>query len=176
MTMIEGKFHTIDTSGIKWWVANAQSADATPYCIEHHLPLRRPPWDSDKFCMCDDCGVKTLPRSWSIQSHYVVNKIRARDIAKIDVINYNGELIPVSKVKSKDENYWVTAQIMDSKHGKQLVIYAGKKGLEGKMQAFVDTENHKLAFDHKDVKPTDVFAKIEATFKDGSKMAIEGED
>lgn len=170
--MIAGKFHIIDDTSIKWMMQSDSAQEAIPYCALHHLPLGEPDDEfEDEYFTCDECPTpKVVPRVAYRQAVYVANKLRAKELAKIDVINYNGELVPVAKVKTKNDEYWVTAQVMESKHGHQLVVYAGKKGMDGKAQIFVDTENHKLAFDHKDIDPSDVFAKLEATFKDGSKM------
>jgi len=172
--MVEQKFHIIDDSGIKWWLEEYVSKSAAPYCAKHHLPLRYPANPSiHRYFFCPDCtDPKSVDKAALTQMIYAADKIRAKVIAKLEVINYNGELLPVAKTSTKNNEYGVTAQIMESKHGKQLVIYAGKKGVHNKAQIFVDTENGKLSFDHKDLKPTEIFAKIEATFIDGSKMSI----
>lgn len=171
--MINKKFHIIDDSGIKWWMDSNTINRAEPYCIQHHLPLRYLLLNDRSF-ICDDCPTtKNVPRAVLQQKEYIANKLKAQLIAKMEVINYNGELVPIAKTRSKDDEYGIKAQIMESRHGKQLVIYVGKKGLEGKSQIFVDLENHKLSFDHNDLKPTEIFAKIEATFLDGSKMSIQ---
>ncbi|HKX73642.1 MAG TPA: hypothetical protein VJM32_06485 [Candidatus Saccharimonadales bacterium] len=173
--MIAEKFHIIDDSGIKWWMSTYDSNRAQPYCSDHNMPLLIPAERSLTSLACPDCSArKQLPRSWHEQEKYAAHKIRSKDIAKVDVIDHNGVLTPVAKVKVRDTEYSITTQIMESKHGHQIVIYAGKKGHKNS-QIFVDTDNHKLAFDHKDTKPTEIFAKIEATFKDGTKMVIEAE-
>ncbi|SRR6266496_5631835 len=168
----KGKFYIFDGSGIKWFITPT-SDFGVPFCKEHNMPMQDPEYSSQEYFTCYECGGKRVLRSSIEQKRYVAHKMRSSLVAKIDVINYDGELVPVAKAKSKDGTYGITAQIMESKHGKQLVIYAGKKGAEGKVQLFVDTKNGKLAFDHKDLKPSDIFAKVEATFIDGSKMSLE---
>jgi hypothetical protein len=174
--MIAQKFHIIDDSGIKWWMPTFEAVYAQPFCVLHSLPLTNPPYPLlHTFFKCTDCkDSKTVSRPTDQHKKYVADKLRAKEIAKMEVIDHNGILVPVAKAKDKSGEYSITAQIMESKHGKQVVIYAGKKGYKN-TQIFVDTENHKLAFDHKDTSPTDIFTKIEATFKNGTKMAIEAE-
>lgn len=170
--MVKGKFHIIDDSGIKWWMPENNTVYAQPYCVEHHLPMSSA-GAATYTLYCPDCDtMRTFPRYSSRQKEYAANKIRSKDIAKLDIIDHNGVLTPVAKIKTKNDEYSVTTQIMESKHGNQIVIYAGKKGGK-KTQIFVDPEKHKLSHDHKDTHPTEIFAKIEATFKDGTKMAIE---
>ena len=62
------------------------------------------------------------------------------------------------------------------KKGEQIVIYAGKKGAKGKSQIFIDPTHGKITFDQNDINPKDVFVKIEATFRDGSKASIKAAD
>ncbi len=46
-----------------------------------------------------------------------------------------------------------------------------KKGEKKKTQIFVEPDIKRLAFDQKDLHPTDVFTKLEATFSDGTKAS-----
>ena len=62
------------------------------------------------------------------------------------------------------------------KKGEQIVIYAGKKGAKYKSQIFIDPKHGKITFDQNDINPKDVFVKIEATFRDGSKASIKAAD
>ena len=92
-------------------------------------------------------------------------------------INLDDEAIPIaeSKVSSKDNKYFVTAILTESKVGQRLVIYAGEKGKNEKTQIFIEPEIKRLAFDQNDTHPSDVFVVVEGTFKDGTKMSIKNE-
>lgn len=46
-----------------------------------------------------------------------------------------------------------------------------KKGVKEKTQIFVEPKIKRLAFDQKDLHPTDIFTKLEATFSDGTKAS-----
>ena len=90
-------------------------------------------------------------------------------------INLDDEALPIAEVKldSKDDpDYFVTGLLTKSKVGLRLIVYAGKKGSPEKSQIFVEPEIKRLAFDQKDLHPSDVFTKVEATFKDGAKQII----
>ena len=105
----------------------------------------------------------------------MINRIDAKIFEGMEVINLDDEATPITKkkVESKDNKYFLTAQVMDSKRGVQVVIYAGEKGKAEKTQIFADPKNKRLSFDQKDLKPTDVFLRIEGTFDDGSSHIIE---
>jgi hypothetical protein len=74
------------------------------------------------------------------------------------VLNLDDEAMPVAKEKvtSKDGKYFITAQLMESKRGLQAVIYAGEKGSAKKTQIFIEPEVKRLAFDQKDLNPSEV--------------------
>lgn len=90
------------------------------------------------------------------------------------VLNLDDEAIPLaeSKISSKDDKFFVTAILTESKVGKRLVVYAGEKGRKEKSQIFIEPEIKRLAFDQKDMHPTEVFLELTGTFDDGSSVTI----
>lgn len=111
-----------------------------------------------------------IPREFKKEQKYVLDRIDATNFKKMEVIDLDGELTPIAKekVKSKDGKYFVTTQLMESKRGLQVVVYAGEKGKGDKTQIFVEPEIKRLAFDQKNLNPNDVFVELKATFADGS--------
>ncbi|MEO6761250.1 MAG: hypothetical protein ABI220_02625 [Candidatus Saccharimonadales bacterium] len=115
-----------------------------------------------------------IPRTFIEEKQYVIDRVDAKVFKGMKVLNLDDEATPIAKdkIKSKDDKYFVTSQLMESKRGLQAVIYAGQKGSPAKTQIFISPEEKRLTFDHKDLHPSDVFLKIEATFDDGSKQSI----
>ena len=111
---------------------------------------------------------------------YIRRKIESKKYQEAKYFDIDGYLVPASKeakVKTESGDYFVTTQVMNSeKKGEQIVIYAGKKGAKGKSQIFIDPIYGKITFDQNDINPKDVFVKIEATFRDGSKASIKAAD
>jgi|GEM_PF-1001677 len=111
---------------------------------------------------------------------YIRRKIESKKYQEAKYFDIDGYLVPASKeakVKTESGDYFVTTQVMNSeKKGEQIVIYAGKKGAKGKSQIFIDPIHGKITFDQNDINPKDVFVKIEATFRDGSKASIKAAD
>lgn len=110
----------------------------------------------------------------------ILRRIGSKKYRDAEYFDIDGYLVPASKeakVKTKSGDYFITAQVMNSKKkGEQIVIYAGKKGLEDKKdrtQILVDPSSGKLSFDQHDMNPRDLFVKIEATFRDGSRATID---
>lgn len=138
-------------------------------------PFRIVPLGNYSDVMCPDCDFEyrfELPFSTAKQD--IARLMLAKKFQKLDIIDIDGIGIPMlkKKVSTKDNRYFASVQINESKRGPQLVIYAGKKGAKEKAQIFVTPETKKMSFDHKDVKPTDIFTKITAEFIDGSVNVI----
>ncbi len=110
----------------------------------------------------------------------ISRRINSKKYQEAEYFDIDGYLVPASKekqVRAKNGGYGVTAQVKHSERkGDQIVIYAGKKGLKGKSQIFIDPTYGKLTFDQSDINPKDIFVKLEATFRDGSKATIEDSD
>lgn len=153
-----------------------------PLCPIHNLRLS-PVYqygmshpDDSKILKCEECShTYPLPRSLSSERKYILDKIDAKRFEKMKVLNLDDEYLPLSeeKLSSDDKKFFVTGRLTKSKVGLRLVIYAGKKGSTEKTQIFVEPELKRLAFDQKDLHPTDVFTKVEATFNDNSKSSFE---
>lgn len=89
------------------------------------------------------------------------------------VVNWDDEIVPLATETKKDDKYFVTVNLQNSRNGRRLVVYAGEKGAEKKTQIFIDADNKKMAFDPNDSHPGEVFSKIVATFQDGSEQSIQ---
>jgi hypothetical protein len=129
--------------------------------------------------MCPDCSFEyrfALPFNTAKQD--VARLLDAKKYQKMEIIDIDGIGTPVlkKKVSTKDDTFFASIQINESKRGPQLVIYAGKKDLKSKSQIFITPETKKMSFDHKDVKPTDIFTKVTAEFDDGSVNEIKRKD
>jgi DNA-directed RNA polymerase subunit RPC12/RpoP len=133
--------------------------------------------------VCPKCGHEII-----IHPKLLATKIDVECIIKsskyknMDIIDIDGIDIPLAKKKlSTRENleYFVTANLIESKRGKQLVIYTGKKGdnnRDKKTHILVDPEVKRLSFDPKDIHPNDTFLEVKAVFKDGSSHTINSQD
>lgn len=159
----------------KHWILAGSSVELL--CPNDMTPMReiKGPFeivlDTSSNVMCPDCGHEyhfDLP--FATAKKDVARLMLAKKYQKLDIIDIDGINTPVlkKKVSTKDDKYFASVQINESKRGPQLVIYAGKKGAKEKTQVFVTPETKKMSFDHKDVKPTDIFTKITAEFIDGS--------
>lgn len=179
---MSNKLYRIDN--LLWEVSDNGTIFGYPICPKHNFPLDTPgDYDTDSSYIyslhCELCDKEyEFPKGRSLrdQENYIEKMFRAKQYQKMEIIDFDGALTPVAKTKIKDSNFFVTAQVMDSKRGPQLVIYAGEKGHEEKVQMFVDPTNKKLSFDHKDIDPSDVFTEITATFKDGTSQKITGSE
>lgn len=145
-------------------------------CPDDMTPMRQinqaiSGWDDSSVAMCPDCGFEYHLRvQLKTAKEDVFRMLGARRFRKMDMIDIDGTNTPVlkKKVSTKDDKYFASVQINESKRGPQLVIYAGKKGQKEKAQIFVTPETKKMSFDHKDIKPTDIFTKVTAEFIDES--------
>ena len=182
--------------GIKWCISKSKNGGRAlvPICPTHHLrmtaasELDGPMKSAEMFtglrtrlnseALSLQCAegphVIKIPREYDKEKQYVIDRIDAKIFAGIQTVNLDEELVPVSKEKIKDDKYFLATQIMESKRGKQVVIYAGEKGSNEKSQIIIDKENRRLSFDQKDLNPADIFAEIKVTFKDGTKHTIQG--
>ncbi|HYF96771.1 MAG TPA: hypothetical protein VD947_01895 [Patescibacteria group bacterium] len=159
----------------KYWVKNGRTVELL--CPKDKTPMRevKDPFrivlDQYSEVMCPDCGFEykfDLPFNTAKQD--VARLLDAKKYQKMEIIDIDGIGTPVlkKKVSTKDDTFFASIQINESKRGPQLVIYAGRKGLKTKSQLFITPETKKMSFDHKDVKPTDIFTKVTAEFDDGS--------
>lgn len=111
---------------------------------------------------------------YQMQRHFKVS-MEALNWKDAQIVSLDGYQIPVATTKppQKDSEYWVEARINDTNRGKQLVVYAGKRGANDKAQIFIDTENDKISFDQNNIHPNDIFTKLTAEFASGKKATME---
>jgi hypothetical protein len=104
--------------------------------------------------------------------HSTVESLHLKDA---EIVSIDGYQIPIAKAKApnKDDTYWIETRINDTKQGKQVVVYAGKRGQNDKSQIFVDIENDKITFDQNNIHPNDIFFRLEGQFKSGRKVKLE---
>lgn len=162
-------------NGILWGVSHTigRGMVVKPLCPIHRLRIYpNPTWDNfAQVLYCEECKKPySIPRTYEDQKTYVRDKIYAKNLKNLPILNLDDEAIPLAeaKVKTKDEKFFVVANLNESKTGKRLVVYVGEKGKPNKTQIFVEPEIRRLSFDQKDIHPLDVFIKLEATFPDGT--------
>lgn len=180
--------------GIKWWILEKNGfRTPQPLCPDHDLRITMniiEIFDSDmrrrrlqnenevkKLKCAEGPHFFNIPQGFRDEKQYVIDRIDAKVLKNMQVVDLDGELTPIAKqkLKSKDDKYFITTQLMESKRGLQVVVYAGEKGSNRKTQIFVEPEIKRLAFDQKDLNPSDVFLEINAIFNDGSNHKISKE-
>jgi uncharacterized protein YbaR (Trm112 family) len=111
---------------------------------------------------------------WKYQDHFKA-ALEAASLKDADIVDIDGYQVPIAKSRppQEDSEYWVEARINDTKRGKQLVVYAAKRGTHDKAQIFVDLEHDKITFDQNNMHPNDVFMKLTGEFDSGKKVAME---
>lgn len=161
------------------WVIGQHPRIAIPLCPKDFIKLDpfpdRSPY-TDNSLKCEGCGkVYFLPRTVDDEERYLLNKLDSRVFKAMSFVNLDDEAIPIAEDKksSKNNKFFVVSRLMESKAGLRLIVYAGEKGKKEKTQIFVEPDIKRLAFDQKDLHPTDVFTKLEATFSDGTKAIQE---
>jgi hypothetical protein len=184
----------VSIDGVKWRVFSRVNAtgkvkdEVEAICPVHSMVLT--PSDSDvsvnvngestvrcsdgQYLYCDEGHMFTMPRIFSQERAYVRKRLEAVAYSKMETLNLDDEAIPIAKekIKSDDNRYFITSQLMESKRGLQVVVYAGEKGKKQKTQIFIEPEVKRLAFDLKDLHPNEVFVEMKATFNDGSTQEI----
>lgn len=169
--------------GIKWQIAEtANGRIPFPICPRHNLRLHSAPKqtelnpvtlrqqymlesDSQLFICAEGQHEFRLSRPYHLEQAYVLDTLGAPSLANMEVVNLDDQIIPVAKEELKDSDYWVRAKVTKSKTGTRLIVWAGSKAEKNKAQLFVEPEIERLSFDHNDDHPNEVFAKVEATFK-----------
>ena len=180
--MNEQQYVIIDK--IKWWIftTTAGVRATQPICPTHNIRLYPAKiydgeyLDETKHLKCAECPkTHLIPRQLKHERLYVLDKVDSKIFKSMKFINIDDEAVPLAEDKksSKDNKYFVTAILIESKIGKRVVVYAGEKGKSEKTQIFIEPEIRRLAFDQKDLHPTDIFVKLEATFVDNTKSIME---
>lgn len=118
-------------------------------------------------CQNSDCDFKiTLRKSVEKLSGEVSQLINAEQYKDAEVINLDNDLIRIQRESRFDNNYWIDAKISKNRRGElQLMVLAGSKNNEDKVQLFLDPTNERLAFDQNNDHPSQIFAKVVGVFK-----------
>ena len=152
-----------------------------PYCPKHRLQMDADTIDYSNFnavydrLKCMECPSHyIIPRDINEERKYISRKLESKELKHLKILNLDDEAIPIAedKVSSEDGKYFVKAILTDSRIGQRLVVYAGEKGKKEKSQIFIEPSIKRLAFDQKDIHPSEVFVKLEATFEDGTMSSI----
>lgn len=116
---------------------------------------------------CIDCDFKiTVDKEINDLTRYLIKVYKAQTFKDAEVINIDNELVKVQRKYEKDDDYWVDAKISKNKKGElQLMVLAGSNKEADKTQLFIEPTNEKLSFDQNNKHPREVFAIIEAIFK-----------
>lgn len=106
---------------------------------------------------------------------FVSKEIESSYLNALDLIDIDGALTPVRKIKNENLNddYYLVSQVNKSNRSTQVVLYAGKKGKHDKCQIFITPEERRLSFDQHDISPQDLLSKITVEFRDGSISTIQ---
>jgi hypothetical protein len=177
---------------IDWWIPASSNGvrQPVPVCPKHHLrlkPVIRQYWNStfgkninhhsdrSTELSCAEGPHKiSLPREYGTEREYVIDKIDAKIFAQMKILNLDDEAIFVAEkeLKDKESPYWIKGKVIESKAGTRLIIWAGNRNSKNKTQLFVEPDLKRLSFDQNDDHPTEVFAKVEATFIGKNKTTI----
>ena len=163
--------------GILW----DNSISPKPFCPVHKMEMDAWTFDDEipatyDHVKCAECTeAYPIPRDFDDEQIYVRRKIKSRALKDIRVLNIDDEAVPIAEFKAsskKNKKFFVTGVLTESKVGQRLIIYAGERGKNRKTQIFVEPEIKRIAFDQRDLHPTDVFTEIQATFADGSSTSM----
>ena len=126
-------------------------------------------------CPIDEKTYPIFMNDIALMQRRFLSTLESLSLKDAEIVSIDGYQIPIAKSlpSEKDGEYWVEARINDTKKGKQLVVYAGKRGEKDKSQIFIDTENDKISFDQNNIHPSDVFVRLTGDFKSGKKVTLE---
>lgn len=103
---------------------------------------------------------------------FVLDSLKYRDA---EIVNIDGELIRIQRKEEKDNDYWIDTKISKNKKGElQLMVLAGSKKDDDKVQLFLDPKNERLSFDQNNDHPKEIFAKVTAVFKSSRSEMVSG--
>jgi len=161
------------------------------YCPEHRIELEvstywgnKPQYEASVYkkerihyfvCPADDKEFPILKQDITLMQRRFFSTLESISLKDAEIVSIDGYQIPIAKNKTpeKDEDYWVEARINDTKKGKQLVVYAGKRGESDKAQIFIDTVNDKISFDQNNIHPNDIFVRLTGQFKSGKRVNMD---
>ncbi len=186
------KQEIIRIDGIKWWITTDTQGNRipVPLCPQHNLRLDPKPEQyysssygdfrekdsstATKMECAEGLHILEMPRQFHKEKAYIINRVDALIFAKMITLNLDEEAIPVASEEiKKDSPYWIKVKITESKSGTRLIVWAGDRSKKNKTQLFIEPELKRLSFDQNDDHPTEVFAKVEATFSDNIQASIQ---
>lgn len=168
-----------------------KGSEAVAYCPEHRIELevstvwgiksqffakaQDPKRTGHFICPTDEKRFNIEAGDISVASRRFFSTLESISLKSAEIVSIDGYQIPIAKTKTpeKDETYWVEARINDTKQGKQVVVYAGRRGDSDKTQIFIDTENDKISFDQNNIHPNDIFVRLTGQFKSGKRATLE---
>ncbi len=123
----------------------------------------------DKY-ICIKCDFKiTLLKSLEDYALDVLDIIETWKYKDAEVINLEGDLIRIGREEVKDNDCWIDAKLSKNNKGEvQLMVMAGHKKIDDKVQLFIDPKNERLAFDQNNRHPSEIFSKVTAVFRNSS--------
>lgn len=126
---------------------------------------------------CIKCDFKiTLNKSIEDKGNDFLAVLDSLKYKDADIINIDGELLRIQRKEINDEDYWIDVKLSKNQKGElQLMVLAGSKKDNLKVQLFLDPQKERLAFDQNNDHPTKIFAKVMGIFKN-SKSEIHFED
>ena len=132
-------------------------------------------YDIQLVCPKDQKAFPLPPGGLPMLRRHFLAALEAIDLQNAEIVDVDGYQIPIAKADApkKDDEYWAQVRINDTKRGKQLVVYAGKRGDRDKVQMFLDLENDKITFDQNNMHPNDVFVRVTGEFRNGRKTTME---
>lgn len=159
------------------------------YCLEHKQMLEirdgagyidsqsNPGMESHLQLICpEDKKAWDIPEFdyYVLQRRYVSTR-NARLMKDVQIVDLDGMQVPIAVARTplEDAEYWAEVRINKSKKGKQLVVYAGRRGASDKVQLFLDLENDKITFDQNNLHPNEVFTRVVADFDSGRSVAMD---
>jgi uncharacterized protein YbaR (Trm112 family) len=176
--------------GVHWDVSALQytiglpeelSKRVYPVCPEDHTPMRfNSVSQYASMVTCPSCKSqynfqpKTIPQ---IQLDITQKHAQLKN-QKAEFLDIDGQLTPVTKPRriKVDERFTIEVRVNRSRRGgHQVVVYVFDKEQKNKVQLLTDVDFQKLSFDQTNIDPRSILAKVEVTFKDGSKNSIKAE-
>ena len=143
-------------------------------CCQHgiHYHCTEHPELELEFDLCSQ--ILKCPRCETSIATENLNGLRSRCLRMLNAERFKGaKLIRIDdwytpEIKKEIEDvpspYWAKAQVKTDKDGDTIVIlYIGYQGEKDKAQFFIKPEKGQVTFDHKDLDPSRILAKVQVT-------------
>ncbi|OGY35231.1 MAG: hypothetical protein A3D99_00990 [Candidatus Andersenbacteria bacterium RIFCSPHIGHO2_12_FULL_45_11] len=172
--MEEQKIQLYLWEGLNWDIDYDINGYGTPFalCSKQKCNCRliksKEPYSQGEYkYKCIKCDFKiTLNKDIADKGTDFINILESLKYKDAEIINIDGDLIRVQREEKKDEDYWIDVKISKNKKDElQLMVLAGSKKGQDKVQLFLDPHNERLSFDQNNHHPKEIFAKVIAIFK-----------